>query len=773
MMISRLRIAVAAVTCMACFVARADVTPEREQAFAPEIAPLVKKYCVECHSGDEPEGELRLDQYKSAQQIFEARTEWLKVLTRVRYGEMPPKDADKPSKEERQRLIKWLDGTLNDVNCQQDPFPGHVTLRRLNRTEYRNTIRDLLGVDYAPAQDFPADDVGYGFDNIGDVMTLPTILLEKYLAAADEITSRAIVTKFGPEVVYQRQGSQLRGDGERLGQFEGPRILTSNGQMTGRLRLSKSGKYEFRVKAYEDRGGSEHAKMAIRVEGTDKDIGVVDVSATEKAPNIYKVQGALEKGERRFSLAFTNDYYKPEDPDPEIRDRNLIVESVEVVGPLDQELELPDSHRKIFFVKPNEQTAAEEAARRVLDRFASRAFRRPATSDEVARLGKIAKLAREQGDSFEQSIQLAVQAVLVSPHFLFRVEADPPAGKSWRELTDYELATRLAYFLWSSMPDQELLESAERGELRSPDKMEGQVRRMLEDSKSQALVENFASQWLQLRKFDEMTISRRHFPSFSSQLRSDMRQETILFFGNLLRDDRSLLELLNAEYSFLNERLARHYGVPDVSGSEFRRVSLVGTDRIGLLSQGSVLTVTSNPTRTSPVKRGKWILDNILGEPPPPPPPNVPELKDDDDRLTGTLRQRMEQHRANPSCSVCHQRMDSLGFALENFDAVGAWRTKDGKFPIDSLGELPSGEKFSGPRELTKLLLDTKQDSFVRCVTEKMLIYALGRGIEYYDKCAVDKITEALAKNDNRFSTLVLEIVKSEPFQRQGAKRIQ
>jgi hypothetical protein len=747
---------------------RADVTPERERVFGPEIAPLLKKYCLDCHSGDSAENDLHLDAFQSTRQVFDARNVWLKVLSRVRESEMPPKDAEQPTKEERQRLVTWLDGTLNDINCGQRQHPGHVTLRRLNRAEYRNTIRDLVGVDYAPTQDFPADDVGYGFDNIGDVLTLPTILLEKYLTAAEEISARAIVTKRGPEVVYTRPGSRLRGDGEQLGNVEGPRILTSDGEMTGRLRLAKSGTYELRVKAYEHHAGDEATKMAIRIDG--KEVQIVDVTAPEGKPEVYKTEVTLDKGDRRLGLAFLNDYYRPDNPNPNDRDRNLIVETVEVVGPLNEEANLPESHRQILFVTPGEKVSADEATRRIVEQLASRAFRRPTTEEEIERLVRFARLSREQGDSFEQSIQLALQAMLVSPHFLFKVEANPPAGQSWRELNDWELAARLSYFLWSSMPDEELRQAAQRGGLRDAGELERQVRRMLADSRSQALVDNFATQWLQLRKFEEVTVSRRHFRSFSSQLRSDMRQETLLFFADLLRENRSLLTLLNADYSFLNERLARHYGVRDVEGSEFRRVSLDGTQRMGVLSHGSVLTVTSNPTRTSPVKRGKWILENLLGEPPPAPPPNVPELKEEEgDQLTGSLRQRMEQHRTNPSCSVCHQRMDSLGFALENFDAVGAWRTHDGKFPIDAGGELPTGEKFSGPRELVAVLL-ARQDAFVRCVAEKMLIYALGRGLEYYDRCAVDKITEALAKDDFRFATLMVEIARSEPFRFQGTK---
>ena len=329
-------------------------------------------------------------------------------------------------------------------------------------------------------------------------------------------------------------------------------------------------------------------------------------------------------------------------------------------------------------------------------------------------------------------------------------------------------------FLWSSTPDDELLKVAFRGDLSQGDHLDQQVRRMLASPKSQALIDNFAGQWLQLRKFDEVAVSRKHFPNFTPQLRNDMRQETLQFFGGLIKENRSILDLIQGDYSYLNERLARHYGVPNVKGDEFRRVSLQGTNRLGILSQGSILTVTSNPSRTSPVKRGKWILENILGEPPPIPPPNVPVFQEQEgDKATGSLKQRLEQHRLDPNCSVCHLRMDSLGFALENFDGVGAWRTKDGKFPIEPDGELPSGEKFRGPGELTKLLIDTKRDDFVRCLTEKMLIYALGRGIEYYDQCAVDKIKQALAKNEYRVTTLIVEIVRSEPFQRQGAKRMQ
>jgi hypothetical protein len=390
----------------------------------------------------------------------------------------------------------------------------------------------------------------------------------------------------------------------------------------------------------------------------------------------------------------------------------------------------------------------------------------------VNRLLELGHTAIQQGDSFEEAAQLILQAVLVSPHFLFRVELDPAEDDSdgIRTLNEYELATRISYFLWSSMPDDELFEHARQGTLRQ--QLDDQVQRMLADPKSEALVQNFALQWLGLRNLDMATPDDALFPTFDDSLRKAMRTETEMFFGNLIREDRSVLDLIDADYSFLNEPLARHYRIDGVKGAQFRRVSLGGTPRGGVITQASVLTVTSNPTRTSPVKRGKWILDNILGEPPPDPPPNVPQLAEDEQAvLSGSLRERLELHRSKETCAVCHRKMDALGFALENFDAVGAWRTKDGEFDIDPSGVLPGGQEFSGPSELKTILKTSDLESFARCLTEKMLTYALGRGLEYYDRCAVDRIRQALAKNDYKFSTLVLEIIKSDPFQKRRAKR--
>jgi hypothetical protein len=437
-----------------------------------------------------------------------------------------------------------------------------------------------------------------------------------------------------------------------------------------------------------------------------------------------------------------------------------------------------------------------EQSREILTRFASRAYRRPATPEEVERLLRLIDAALARHEKWEAGIQLAIQAVLVSPKFLFRVELDdrPVGGSAGASpsqpgspvpLDDYQLASRLSYFLWSTMPDEELLRLAEKHSL-SQD-LEGQARRLLKDPRSKALVDNFAMQWLQLRNLKNFAPDPRLFPDFDEPLRAAMLKETELFFEAIMREDRSILDLIDADFTFLNSRLARHYGILDTSGTrsgekgkklgelirygEFSRVHLKDGERGGLLTQASILTVTSNPTRTSPVKRGRWVLEQILGTPPPPPPPNVPELAEGEKaQLTGSLRQRMEQHRANPSCAVCHTKMDALGFAFENYNAIGAFRTKDGNFTIDPSGTLPDGKTFQGPAEL-KAILKGKKELFARCLTEKMLTYALGRGLEYYDKPTVDGIVAELARNDYKFSTLVVAIVKSDPFRLRRGKQ--
>ncbi len=486
----------------------------------------------------------------------------------------------------------------------------------------------------------------------------------------------------------------------------------------------------------------------------------------------YECIAHLTAGEHTLAIQFTNEYTDPKPADDTRRDRSLTVSKFEVdgpLGPLPFEA-LPLAHRQLFVARPKLGASAEEradAARQVIRHFANRAFRRPVKDDEVDRLMQLWSMADKDGESFEESIQLALEAVLVSPHFLFRVETDPASDDAGakHQINDYELATRLSYFIWSSMPDDELRAACGEGKLRKNGTLEEQIRRMLKDPKAQALVDNFAGQWLQTRRISSITPDKSVFPKFDDDLRGAMKKESELFFLHVMSEDRSVLDFLDCDYTWANERLAKLYGISGVSGDEFRKVSLAGTHRGGLLTEAAVLLITSNPGRTSPVKRGKWVLETLLGAPPPSPPPNVPALPDDKKApLTGTLRQRMEQHRADPICASCHKTMDPLGFGLENFDAIGGWRSEDGGQSIDASGVLPGGIKFDGVEGLREIL-KAKKDQFARCLAEKMLTYALGRGLEDFDDAAVDQIAHAAAANDYRFSSFVIEIARSAPFQ--------
>jgi len=595
--------------------------------YPDHIRPLLDQYCFGCH-GEKQRGGLDLRPYRESADVRRDRPVFESVLRHLHGGLMPPENRPQPATSERQQLVAWLESELFFCDCRQ-PDPGQVTVRRLNRTEYNHTMRDLVGVDVRPADEFPADDTGYGFDNIGDVLSLPPVLFEKYLAAAGKVLDRAIATNTA-------------------------------------------------------------------------------------AP--------------------------------------------------------PPSHTRIFFTQPSAPTPAArlEAAQGIVQRFATRAFRRPVTAEETERLLDFYRAAATDGATFEASVKAALHAVLVSPQLLFRGEPQPATGARPANvfIDEFALASRLSYFLWSSMPDDELFALASAGQLRRH--LAAQVRRMLRHEHATALVENFAGQWLELRKLDEMTPDATEFPAFNPALRTAMRRETELFFTRLLREDRSVLECLDARWTYANAALARHYGLPEVAGEDLQLVSLEGTPRGGLLTHASILTLTSNPTRTSPVKRGKWVLDNLLGTPPPPPAPDVPPLDESNQsKLTGSLRQRMEQHRADPLCASCHTLMDPIGFAFENYDGIGAWRTEDGGFPIDPAGTLASGESFQGPEELRRILMTTRRTEFVRCLSSKLLTYALGRGLEYYDRCALDEITGALAKQQYRFSALILAVVDSVPFQMQ------
>ncbi len=733
-----------------------------DDRFHNQVVPILSKYCFGCHSGDEPKGNLSLGSLKGADTPKDRET-WETVLEMLDSRSMPPKNKSQPRDAERRIITDWIRLQLESIDCSGKRNPGRVTLRRLNRVEYNNTIRDLVGVDFQPADDFPTDDVGYGFDNIGDVLTISPILVEKYLSTAEHIAERAIVASPPREAVRRIEAKDLAG-GDRLGQ----RTVVSRAAATTKIPIGKDGSYVIRVKAFAAKVANEPPRLIVRVD--DREVTTAAVVGTRDSPRVVEARMELKAGPHTITLADARRQSDEKTASGDEPARPLIViDFVEIA----EQAKLPNSHRRIITVTPSAELASDRCARLILTEFATRAFRRPVAADDIERFVKLVMLVQEKGDTFERGIQLAVEAVLTSPHFLFRVEADPEPGDEdgIRELTDYELATRLSYFLWSTMPDEELFRLARQASLHEPAVLEAQVRRMLKHRNAEALVENFAGQWLQLRDVAKVTPDPEGFPDFDDALRTAMLRETELLFDAIVKEDRSVLEFLNADYTFLNERLARHYGVADVRGDEFRRVALPANQRRGVLTHASILTLTSNPTRTSPVKRGKWILENILGTPPPAPPPGVEELNDDKDaQLAGSLRQRMEQHREKPMCATCHSRMDPLGFAFENFDAIGAWRDFDGKFAVDASGELPSGDKFRGPVELARHLMLAKREQFCGCLTEKMLTYALGRGLEFYDQCTVDDILKRLAKEEYRFSSLVLGIVQSDPFLKRGNK---
>jgi hypothetical protein len=539
-----------------------------------------------------------------------------------------------------------------------------------------------------------------------------------------------------------------------------------------RPKLPSAGEYVFKARAFQDAAGDEPAKMTIRID--DKALQTVEVKALEKKPQTYQVSATLKAGRHKFAVAFINDYYNEKAADPKQRDRNLGIYWLEVVGPMGTALKPPpppESYSRIMIAQPNGKNDKFVAAR-ILRNFARKAFRRPLKNPEVDRLVAVYENGRREGETFDAALRVALQAVLTSPNFLFRVELDRPTEGSGgvHLISDYELASRLSYYLWSSMPDEQLLGLAGRNALRDPETIDREVRRMLKDPKAWAFVENFAGQWLQVRNLNYVTPAQEKYPQWDESLRRAMLQETQLFFNAMLTEDRDIGDFLNADFTYLNERLAKHYGIPGVYGKEFRRAPLDRGPRGGLLTQASVLTVTSNASRTSPVKRGKWILENILNSPPPPPPPGVSELKDDKHaELTGSLRQRMEQHRTNPLCASCHQRLDPLGFAFENFDGIGGFRAKEGDFTIDSSGVLPTGETFKGPEGLKKILRG-RRDQFRRCLVEKLLTYAIGRGVEKADRPAIDAICKNASEKDT-FQTLIVEVAKSDPFRKAKNKR--
>ncbi len=731
-----------------------------EPAFKKEQLPqFARDYCVKCHNAEKTKGDFNFEPHVAKADIMAERKVWEKVVELVENREMPPEDKPQPSEPQRQAFIHWVDEQLTAGDAATKN-PGRVTLRRLNNEEYRNTIRDLLAVDFNPSE-FPQDETAYGFDTIAEALSLPPLLMEKYLRAADEITTRAIANdKQGPPS-YRVEMKSFRSTDSQAVQIQDNAVLGffREGQGTTDVQFKGDGEYLLKFSLYGELAGPDLPKVAVALDG--KQVAEFDVKERAK-PGIYEVKVTAKSGTQKLSAAYLNNYNESQHPDPKMRgDRNVFLTGVEIVGPLHVKQEAPESFRRIFTRLP---AAGEEAklTRELLGAFATKAYRRPVSEAEVERLSKLSDQARTDGAPFTEAIGVGVQAALCSPHFLFRWELDPDALKPGeiRNLNEYEVAARLAYFLWSSMPDRELFDLASRGELTK--QLPQQVKRMLKDWRADAFTRNFSSQWLQIRAIGEIEIDRTKFPKYNGGLRESMKEESRLFFDDIVRNDHTVYELIKADFTYLNQRLAEHYGVQGVKGDKFQRVQLPpDSPRGGVLSQASVLLATSMPTRTSPVVRGKWVLEQILGTPPPPAPANVPPLEETKVDKNAPLRVRLEQHRQNPDCAGCHAKIDPVGFALENFDAIGTWRTEDNGQPIDTSSVLPGGKKLSGFNELRDYV---QSEKFLRGFSEKLLTYALGRGLERYDKTALDQLVTATKVGDNKMSALITAIVTSDPF---------
>ncbi len=745
--------------------------------FSDTVWPFLASHCIACHGGLMQMANLRFDEFSDEVEAVRHPHVWDDILRMTRAGKMPPPGSPAPSPEVIEAVAVWVESRRSDMQVHRTDRPGRVTARRLNRVEYNNTVRDLLGVDLQLADSFPVDDSGYGFDNIGDVLSTSPLLMEMYVGAAGKL-ARAAVWDRPRSAAPTRLRIQAVRDADNPAAIGRVSPFTADGSISLRHKFPAAGIYEFAFGATDRRLRSEDnsryltdtpappPRLMTMTVGGDR-MATKAVEAVNYFDRSERVTHRIEPGERDIWLGFIDYEGRPFNPNAGFSTRKLWVDYLEINGPFDAEpIPLPASHRRIVTCRPVGEEPWRPCTKRIVQTLTRRAFRRPPDDPELDHLMRLADESLRRGETFEGMIQTVLEAVLVSPEFLFRIEPDPSPGPASgsRPVNDYELATRMSYFLWSSMPDDELLDAAEAGLADSPEAVRSQVRRMLADPKSSALVENFAGQWLQLRNLDLVQPDSERFPDFDPDLREAMRRETELFFESVLREDGSILAFLDSDFSFLNERLASHYDIPGIEGPTFRRVSLPGRNRGGLLGQASVLTVSSYPTRTSPVLRGLWVLENILGQSPPPPPPNVPELEVREGEIGGTLRQQLEEHRSNPGCMSCHLVMDAIGFGLENYDAIGKWRTAEGALPVDSSGTLPGGRSFESPDQLRRILTETEADSFARTLTRKLMTYALGRGVSRHDNPAVDEILRHLSRSGYRFSALVDGIINSKPF---------
>jgi hypothetical protein len=729
--------------------------------FDGDVKPILDEVCSRCHNEKKANAGLNLGTFMDPATLASKRDTWELIVDKLKAGDMPPADEEPLSTHERAAMVSALETMFARADRDLKPDPGHVPAHRLTRVEYANTVRDLLGVDFRASDEFPPDDSGYGFDNIGDVLTVSPALMQRYLAAAEKIAARAVGGgPLPPPGVFTRR-SRVR--------------KVADGTLELRDILEYDAEYAVRVGVSGHRGDEDPAvTLAIAVDGnTVKTVTIpVKLTAVNKQGgstqrSVYEARVFLPGNEHTFRATFVNDGTLASIPPKSRGDTNLNIfpEFIDVAGPFKPAA--PQAVKKAALVC--DPASGSACVHRIVRTLARRAYRRPLTAADLAPLDRIYAKAIARGYKPAEGLQFAIAAMLVSPSFLFRVERDPLPGVVAR-VSDVELASRLSYFLWSSMPDEELSRLAEANRLHVPAVLSAQVTRMLVDPKSGAIADNFASQWLGTRTLDGVTRDQMKFPEWNAELRDAMKTETRLFFNAVLRDNRPISDFIDGRYTFLNERLAKHYGIAGVSGPDFRRVELTTDERGGVFTQASVLTVSSYPTRTSVVLRGKYLLETVLNAPPPPPPADVPPLDEKNIGVAVSHRAQLEQHRANALCASCHNKMDPLGFGLENYDAVGKWRTKDGAFAIDATGAFPGGRTFSTPAEL-KALLRGRMPQFTKSLAERMLTYALGRGVEPYDRLVVKDVVAKTAADGYRIQALVQAIVASVPFQERRGER--
>jgi mono/diheme cytochrome c family protein len=692
--------------------------------FSDSVKPFLRTHCSGCHSGKTPAGAFAVSELltPSAPESLRARDRWERVAQRITTGEMPPKDSPRPPAAKAKEITTWVATAYAELDRKTPIDPGRVTARRLNRFEYSNSVRDLLGLDLNPGEDFPVDPYGYGFDNIGDVLSMNAGMTEQYLKAAERIAKSAV-----PIPGETIPATMQRYLAERVGQDRQLRLHIDHV-------FPVEGDYTLRTAFYQAMKDGTRVRIRLFLDG--KEVG------TEELRFYYQIDRAAEAkavhvpaGRHRVEASIEVL------PDPPYKGTPPYLEYLQVYGPI------------AGSAKPNNRfftciDATPACARQILAPLARKAFRRPVTGAEMDGLLSLAATEQNRTGSFPEAMRTSLMAILMSPHFLFRIERDRGPGSQL--LDPHELATRLSYFLWGSLPDVELSKVTD-------------VRRMLKDPRSAAFIESFAGQWLQTRNLSVLKPDPTLFPQFTGELAAAMRTETELFFAAIVREDRSILDFIDGPFTYVNGPLAKHYGIPGITGDAFQRVALDGVQRGGVLSHASVLTVSSYPTRTSPVIRGKWVLENILNQPPPAPPPDVPGLDEKAAASGGSMRQQMERHRTSATCAGCHSRMDPLGFGLENYDAIGRWRE------VDASGELPGGVRFGTPAEM-KQILKADPEVFTRALTEKVLTYALGRGLELRDRATVKKIADRVRANGYRFSALIEGVVESDPFRRRRAE---